>query len=237
MKNRAAVSTPLVVENRRSPAPARAATVLHVGMLALVASLALLGLDHLLNAGQMPRHVSNFVELPYRWLWDVSLLAYAVGLFCTAFGLRAALPRHRDAVAATHAMAMAGGVALLLYLFPTDPTPLPQTFSGWTHDLSAVSIVVLQGSAVLLGVDAARGNAGAGWAQAFGTSWRWPTTTVALGFAWGIGDLTPYWPASAVLQRLVIASFGLYFARAAWNAKRAVAGLGMAAAHGQTAAP
>jgi hypothetical protein len=194
--------------------------------------LALLALLHLLNLEAMPRHVSGFVKLHEGWLWPVALFGLAAGLFGVAGGLLA-LPRNRDGRLGGRLLLAASVLVVLMVVFPTDDDqltagPMARTLSGWVHNLSAVAATTLQGAAMLVLVDTGRSNPA--WGRITGTSFLVPALAVALGFAWGLGDLSPFWVAAAVVQRLLALVMVGWLALLAWRLRNLPASAAMAEA-------
>ncbi len=171
---------------------------------ALALFLACLALLHLLNLGDWPRHISGFVRLQGAWLWPLGLLALSFALVTLGLGLPALATPHRDARLACRLLVAGGATTLLLILFPTDVTPHPSTWVGGVHDVAASFTVLLVGSAMFLLVDAGRSEPS--WEALAGRSLTWPGIVMGLGYAWGLGDLTAWWPVAAVFQRALCAS-------------------------------
>jgi hypothetical protein len=159
---------------------------------------------HLLNWGAWPRHVSSFVRLSGSWLWNLGLLALSASLVTLGLELPSLASAHKDARLACRLLVTGGFTALLLLLFPTDTTPHPSTWVGGVHDVAASLTILQVGSALFLFVDAGRRDAS--WETLAGTSFRWPGTIMVLGYAWGLGDLTAWWPVAAVFQRALLSA-------------------------------
>ena len=202
--------------------------------------LAILGLLHLLNMDAMPRHVSGFAKLEEGWLWPVALLGLALGLGGLAGGLRL-LPQHPDGRLGRRLLLAAAALVVLMVVFPTDDNqlvagPMARTTAGWLHNLAAVAATTLQGAAMLVLVDAGRSDPA--WGRVTGTSFALPAVAVVLGFAWGLGDLSPYWVAAAIVQRLLAVVMVGWLVLLAWRL-RSVAGAapGLGEAAGPRATP
>lgn len=170
----------------------------------LAVFLACLTLLHLLNWGAWPRHISGFVRLNGAWLWGMGLLALAFGLIVLGLTLPSVGGPNRDARLACRLLVTGGLTTLILILFPTDITPKPSTWVGGLHDSAAAATVLSTGSALFLLVDAGRRDPS--WGRWTGTSFLWPGIIMVLGYAWGLGDLTDFWPLASVFQRALAAA-------------------------------
>ncbi len=172
---------------------------IRLAAVALAFFLAMLTVLHILNWNALPRHVSSFVRLQGSWLWNMGLLALAAALAILGFALPGLASPHKDARLACRLLVAGSATTLILFLFPTDVTPQPSTWVGGLHDVAAATTILLVGSAMFLLVDAGRHDAS--WARVAGTSLVWPSIVMGLGYAWGLGDLTAWWPIAAVFQR------------------------------------
>lgn len=166
--------------------------------------LACLTLLHLLNWAAWPRHISGFVRLYGAWLLGMGLLALAFGLIVLGLTLPSMAGPNRDARLACRLLVTGGLTTLMLILFPTDVTPQPTTWVGGLHNVATAATVLSTGSALFLLVDAGRRDPS--WGRWTGTSFVWPGIIMALGYAWGLGDLTDFWPLASIFQRALAAA-------------------------------
>ncbi|MEK6986367.1 MAG: DUF998 domain-containing protein [Candidatus Thermoplasmatota archaeon] len=176
---------------------------------ALGVFLASLAILHVLNWATWPRHISGFVRLPGAWLLGMGLLALAFGLIVLGLTLPSFAARNRDAQLACRLLVVGGFTTLVLILFPTDVTPQPTTWVGGLHNIATAATVLSTGSALFLLVDAGRRDPS--WGRWTGTSFVWPGIVMVLGYAWGLGDMTDFWPLAAVFQRALAAAIAGWF--------------------------
>ena len=175
--------------------------LLDVASAGFAAFLATQVLLHVRNLHEWPRHISSFVYLGWGWLWTLGILAQALGMAALALGLQRLLPRVVEARWAVASLGTAAVAVLVMAAFPTDVTDYPSTPIGYIHDFAAVVAVTVQCAAMFYAVLAARADPL--WRLAVGPASAWPWIAAALGVAWCLGDITPWWPAAALVQRLL----------------------------------
>lgn len=156
---------------------------------------------HVRNLDAWPRHISSFVHQSWGGLWTVGAVGLGLGVAALASAAASLLPRSQEARWAVASFGVVAAAVLLLAAFPTDATPLPSTPAGYVHDIAAVTAVTFQCAAMFFTLLAARAEPL--WRQAVGTATGWPWLASALGVAWGAGDLTPWWPVAAFVQRIL----------------------------------
>jgi hypothetical protein len=170
---------------------------------------------HARNLHDWPRHISSFVYESWGPLWTVGAVALGAGLACLAYAVHQLLPRTPEAQWAAASLTVAAVSVLLMAAFPTDVTDYPSTPSGYVHDFAAVTAVTFQCAAMFF--TALAGRAEPLWRQANGDAPRWPWVASALGLVWGLGDLTPWWPAAALVQRVLAIVMVVWLLAFAWR--------------------
>jgi hypothetical protein len=176
---------------------------------------------HVRNLDAWPRHISSFVYESWGTLWTVGIVALGVALAALAYAAAELLPRPQEAQWAVSSLCVASCAVLLMAVFPTDVTDYPSTPSGYVHDFAAVTAVTFQCAAMFFTLLAARVEPL--WRQAAGEATGWPWLASALGLAWGLGDLTPWWPFAAFVQRILATVMVAWLLALAWRLRVEVA--------------
>jgi hypothetical protein len=156
---------------------------------------------HARNLDAWPRHISSFVYEPWGGLWTLGLAALGLGMAGLAYALAGLLPRLPEARWVVASLLVSAVAVLVMAVFPTDVTDYPSTPVGYIHDFAAVVAVTSQCATMFFALLASRQDPL--WLQATGENPAWPWVASALGVAWCLGDLTPWWRAAALVQRLV----------------------------------
>lgn len=177
--------------------------------------LACLAALHVRNLDAWPRHISSFVYQSWGPLWTLGIVALGIALTALAYAAAQLLPKSQEAQWAVASFVVAATAVFLMALFPTDVTDYPSTPSGYVHNFAAITGVTFQCAAMFLTLLA--GRAEPLWRQAAGGMRGWPWLASALGLAWGLGDLTPWWPFAALVQRLLAAVMVAWLLALAWR--------------------
>jgi cytochrome c biogenesis protein CcdA len=172
---------------------------------------------HARNLHDWPRHISSFVYESWGSLWTLGLVAVTVALAALAYAASTLLPRTPEARWAVASLVVAAASTFLMAAFPTDVTDYPSTPSGYVHDFAAVAAVTFQCATMFFTVLA--GRADPLWRLAAGESPAWPWVASALGVAWSLGDLTPFWRLAALVQRLLCAVMAVWLLALAWRVR------------------
>lgn len=176
---------------------------------------------HARNLHAWPRHISSFVYGSWGALWTVGLLAVGGALAALAYAVAVLLPRTPESRWVVASLGVAASCVLVMTVFPTDVTDYPSTPSGYVHDFAAVTAVTFQCAAMFFAVVASRADPL--WRLAAGESHAWPWVASALGVAWSLGDLTPWWPLAAFVQRVLGAVMVAWLLALAWRVRVEVA--------------
>lgn len=158
---------------------------------------------HILNWGDWPRYMSAYALLKGAWIWSMGLLALSVGLVALGTALPVERPISRDARLACRLLVAAGLGGLVLVFFPTDGTAIPFTWPGRLHNLATAVVLLLQGCAMFILVDA--GRRVPAWAAVAGRTFWWPGLAMAVGYVWGYCDLNNLWQIAGIVQRILTA--------------------------------
>jgi hypothetical protein len=148
-----------------------------------------------------PRHISAYALGSYSWLWYGGVLGLGTGMIAFAVGLDGLLPRVQNGRGAMWLLAEAGALVLILDVFPTDHSPLPETVPGALHDLAAIGSLLLQGASMVL--FSAAGGRHPAWQATVGSSPAWAAGATILAIGWGLLDIlpAPFWEMGAIAQR------------------------------------
>lgn len=158
---------------------------------------------HLINSGDWPRYMSAYALMDGAWIWGMGLLALSAGLVGLGTALPIDRPFNRDARLACRLLVAAGLGVLLLFIFQTDGTAIPVTWAGRIHNLATAVVLLLQGCAMFILVDAGRRSPA--WAAVAGRTFFWPALAMAMGYAWGYCDLNNIWQVASIFQRMLTA--------------------------------
>jgi hypothetical protein len=172
---------------------------------------------HARNLHGWPRHISSFVYASWGPLWTVGLLAAAVALASLAYAVALLLPRTPAAPWVVASLVVAACSVLIMAAFPTDVTDYPSTPAGYVHDFAAVVAVTFQCATMFFTLPARQEDPL--WRLVAGDGTAWPWVAAALGVAWCLGDLTPWWSVAALVQRVLEAVMVVWLMALAWRVR------------------
>lgn len=145
------------------------------------------------------RHLSDYAHGPRAVVWSAGLAAFALGLVLLGRAIPEGRPADLGGRTAAACLQASGALSAIMLVIPVDLTAHPTTWKGYVHGLAAAASLTLAGCAMFLLARAARRHSA--W-RAVAPPGPWWQATFLVGFTWGLGDFTRFWPIASVLERV-----------------------------------